>query len=159
MHLFVGWGLICIMISLLSAAQHGLVQTAFFFCLPPVVVNFAGATIRQHFGPLTLYRIRETTSLREEGGIGRFVQAFISEVSVGSRRHTYKPIGHASKVANHAVLVHPLRQADFAEILAGVWKQHLIPFRSVCVCVCVDAGYCYGTRHVSRRQRSDCLPR
>lgn len=40
----------------------------------------AGGTIRQHFGPLTLYRIRETTTLREDGGISRFVQTFISEV-------------------------------------------------------------------------------
>ena len=39
-----------------------------------------GCRMVRHLGTLSLYLIKETTSLRDTGGVARFIQLFVSEV-------------------------------------------------------------------------------
>ncbi|XP_071502533.1 C2 domain-containing protein 5-like [Diadema antillarum] len=54
-----------------------------------------GATIDRYLGNLNLFFIRETTSVRESGGVSGFMRSFIAEVNAIVRRHVAALGGNA----------------------------------------------------------------
>ena len=54
-----------------------------------------GLAIEATLGPLCLHLIKETWTLREEGGIGSFSHAFVSEAHALARAHTCARGGNA----------------------------------------------------------------
>ena len=62
-----------------SKAQEGIVLTPQSFV--------CGARIEKYLGNLNFFLIRETSSLREAGGLSHFVQSFICEIQAVVRAH------------------------------------------------------------------------
>eukprot|EP00055_Hartaetosiga_balthica_P014810 m.83568 g.83568 ORF g.83568 m.83568 type:complete len:1062 (-) comp8694_c0_seq2:261-3446(-) len=54
-----------------------------------------GLTVVQHLGPVIMYMIKETTSLRDVGGISKFVHLFIREVLSLAKAHVRSRGGNA----------------------------------------------------------------
>ncbi|XP_030838685.1 C2 domain-containing protein 5 isoform X3 [Strongylocentrotus purpuratus] len=54
-----------------------------------------GATIERYLGNLNIFFVRETTSVRESGGVSGFMRSFIAEVNAIVRRHVAALGGNA----------------------------------------------------------------
>ncbi|XP_073421209.1 C2 domain-containing protein 5 isoform X4 [Dendrobates tinctorius] len=67
-----------------------------------------GAKITKYLGIINMFFIRETTSLREEGGVSGFLHAFICEVFAMVR-------AHVSALGGNAVVSYIMKQCVFME--------------------------------------------
>ncbi|XP_072509614.1 C2 domain-containing protein 5 isoform X9 [Notamacropus eugenii] len=67
-----------------------------------------GAKITKYLGIINMFFIRETTSLREEGGVSGFLHAFIAEVFAMVR-------AHVAALGGNAVVSYIMRQCVFME--------------------------------------------
>ncbi|KAM4820410.1 C2 domain-containing protein 5 isoform 5-T5 [Thomomys bottae] len=67
-----------------------------------------GARITKYLGIINMFFIRETTSLREEGGVSGFLHAFIAEVFAMVR-------AHVAALGGNAVVSYIMRQCVFME--------------------------------------------
>ncbi|XP_078530213.1 C2 domain-containing protein 5 isoform X5 [Lissotriton helveticus] len=67
-----------------------------------------GAKITKYLGIINMFFIRETTSLREEGGVSGFLHAFICEVFAMVR-------AHVAALGGNAVVSYIMRQCVFSE--------------------------------------------
>ncbi|XP_067860813.1 C2 domain-containing protein 5 isoform X3 [Heptranchias perlo] len=67
-----------------------------------------GAKITKYLGIINMFFIRETTSLREEGGVSGFLHAFIAEVFAMVR-------AHVAALGGNAVLSYIMKQCVFME--------------------------------------------
>lgn len=70
-----------------SKAQEGIVLTPQSFV--------CGGRIEKYLGNLNFFLIRETSSLREAGGLSHFVQSFICEIQCIVRAHVMSLGGNA----------------------------------------------------------------
>ncbi|XP_077791427.1 C2 domain-containing protein 5 isoform X12 [Podarcis muralis] len=68
----------------------------------------AGAKITKYLGIINMFFIRETTSLREEGGVSGFLHAFIAEVFAMVR-------AHVAALGGNAVVSYIMKQCVFME--------------------------------------------
>ncbi|KAM3832631.1 C2 domain-containing protein 5 isoform 3-T3 [Vipera latastei] len=67
-----------------------------------------GAKITKYLGIINMFFIRETTSLREEGGVSGFLHAFVAEVFAMVR-------AHVAALGGNAVVSYIMRQCVFME--------------------------------------------
>lgn len=67
-----------------------------------------GAKITKYLGIINMFFIRETTSLREEGGVSGFLHAFICEVFAMVR-------AHVAALGGNAVVSYIMKQCVFME--------------------------------------------
>lgn len=67
-----------------------------------------GAKITKYLGIINMFFIRETTSLREEGGVSGFLHAFIAEVFAMVR-------AHVAALGGNAVVSYIMKQCVFME--------------------------------------------
>lgn len=67
-----------------------------------------GAKITKYLGIINMFLIRETTSLREEGGVSGFLHAFICEVFAMVR-------AHVAALGGNAVVSYIMKQCVFME--------------------------------------------
>ncbi|XP_052031194.1 C2 domain-containing protein 5 isoform X6 [Apodemus sylvaticus] len=78
-----------------------------------------GARITKYLGIINMFFIRETTSLREEGGVSGFLHAFIAEVFAMVR-------AHVAALGGNAVVSYIMKQCVFMESPSKNQAQCLI---------------------------------
>ena len=100
-----------------SKAQEGIVLTPQSFV--------CGGRIEKYLGNLNFFLIRETSSLREAGGLSHFVQSFICEIQCIVRAHVMSLGGNAllSYFMSEFVIMHNPHKNQVNNILLVFWKK------------------------------------